>query len=111
MDFATPIIKVGGNPDDGILLGGSVTFTKYGFKKDPYASVQTFSGDVALETGAFALRYSGEFIDVFNKWEFLLDVELRGPLYARNYYGLGNETLNDEEALGDDFHRVRHRFI
>ncbi len=110
MDFAMPIIKVGGNPDDGILLGGSVTFTKYGFKKDPYASIQTYSGDVALETGAFALRYSGEFIDVFNKWEFLLDVELRGPLYARNYYGLGNETINNEEVLDDDdFHRIRHR--
>ena len=59
MDFAMPIIKIGGNPDDGILLGGSVTFTKYGFKKDPYASIQTLSGEVALETGAFALRYNG----------------------------------------------------
>jgi len=109
MDYAMPLIKVGGNPDDGILLGGSVTFTKYGFKKDPYASIQTFSGDVALETGAFVLNYSGEFIDVFNKWEFLMDVELRGPLYARNYYGLGNETINEEEELGADFHRIRHR--
>ena len=109
MDFAMPIIKFGGNPDDGILLGGSVTFTKYGFKKDPYASVQTVGGDVAIETGAFVLRYSGEWIDAFNKWEFLLDAELRGPLYSRNFYGLGNETVNNEETFDDDYHRIRHR--
>ena len=109
IDHNIPIIKIGGNPDDGILLGGSITKIKYGFKKDPYASVQTFSGNVALETGAFVLNYTGEFIDVFNKWEFLLDAELRGPLYARNFYGLGNETVNNEDLFGNDFHRVRHR--
>ncbi len=109
MDYTMPIIKIGGNPDDGILIGGSITTTKYGFKKDPYASVQTFSGDVALETGAFVFNYTGEWIDVFNHWEFLLDAELRGPLYARNYYGLGNETVNNEAIFGDDYHRIRHR--
>ena len=109
MDYAMPFIQLGTNPDDGILLGGNVTFTKYGFKKDPYASVHTFGGDVALATGAYAFRYSGEWIDVFNKWEFLLDADLRGPLYARNYYGLGNETVNEEEQFGDNYHRIRHR--
>ncbi len=109
MDYAMPLIAVGRNPDDGFLLSGQVTFTKYGFKKDPYESVQTFGGQVALETGAFAFNYSGEWIDVFNKWEFLLDAELRGPLYARNYYGLGNETINNEDVFDNDYHRVRHR--
>jgi len=109
MDYAMPLIAVGRNPDDGFLLSGQVTLTKYGFKKDPYESLQTFGGQVALETGAFAFNYSGEWIDAFNKWEFLLDAELRGPLYARNYYGLGNETINDEVIFGNDYHRVRHR--
>ncbi len=109
MDYTMPIIRLGGNPDDGILIGGSITTKKYGFKKSPYASVQTLSGDVALETGAFVFNYTGEWIDVFNKWEFLLDAELRGPLYARNYYGLGNETVNNEALFGNDYHRIRHR--
>ncbi|MEM1124009.1 MAG: metallophosphoesterase, partial [Bacteroidota bacterium] len=109
MDYAMPLIAVGRNPDDGFLLTGQVTFTKYGFKKDPYQSVQTFGGQVALETGAFAFNYSGEWIDAFGKWELLMDVELRGPLYARNYYGLGNETINNEDIFDDDYHRIRHR--
>jgi len=109
MDWAMPLIKLGGNPDDGFLIGGSATFTKYGFKKDPYASVHTIGGQVAVATGAFALHYTGEWIDVFNKWEFLFDTELRGPLYARNFYGIGNESVNDEDEQGDNYHRVRHR--
>ncbi len=117
MDWAFPLIKIGSNPDDGLLLGGSVAFTKYGFKKDPYASKHLIGGDFAVATKAYALRYSGEWIDVFKKWEFLLDVELRGPLYAINYYGSGNETINFEnsassnrpEPFGANYHRVRHR--
>lgn len=109
MDWAMPLIKIGGNPDDGLLVGGSATFTKYGFKKDPYASVHTVGGEVAVATGAFTIRYTGEWIDVIDKWEFLMDTELRGPLYARNFYGIGNETVNDEELQGNNFHRVRHR--
>ena len=109
MDFAMPIFKIGRNPDDGFLLGASTTFTNYGFKKDPYSNVHHIAGEVALATGAFTIRYSGEWIDVFNKWEFLLDTELRGPLYTRNYYGLGNGTINEEETFGDNYHRIRHR--
>ncbi|MEM1119635.1 MAG: metallophosphoesterase, partial [Bacteroidota bacterium] len=109
MDYTMPLLRLGGNFDDGILLGASFTTTKYGFKKDPYASVQTFGGQVAAATGAFVLDYSGEWIDAIGKWEFLLDVELRGPLYTRNFYDFGNETVNREAEFGNNYHRIRHR--
>ncbi len=109
MDYVMPLINISSNPDDGILLGSTFTFTNYGFKKDPYASVQKIGGQFATDTKAFAIQYSGEWIDVFNKWEFGVDVDLRGPLYARNFYGLGNESINQEATFGVNYHRIRHR--
>jgi hypothetical protein len=109
MDWSIPFVSITSNPDDGLLVGGSATFTKYGFKKDPFASVHTIGGAYAFQTKAFSLNYSGEWIDAVKDWNLLINAELRGPLYARNFFGLGNEPLNFEENLGENYHRVRHR--
>ena len=37
--------------------------------------------------------------------------ELQTPLYASNFYGLGNESVNSEEELGLDYNRLRERRV
>ncbi|GGN02350.1 hypothetical protein GCM10010967_41240 [Dyadobacter beijingensis] len=104
-DIALPIPILGANPDDGFFLGGAVNITKYGFKKEPYASVQTIGGSFAAKTQGFKVNYTGDFINAFKKFDFYLDTYYRGPRYAFNYAGLGNET--GRPVQNPDFYRVR----
>ncbi len=95
------------NPDDGFLLGASASFTHHGFKKTPYAGKHLFGARYAFATNGIDLLYRGEFIDVLGDWEISLNAVYRTPLYADNFYGLGNETANLEDSLGLDYNRVR----
>jgi hypothetical protein len=106
-DITLPMPIIGFNPDDGLFLGGSANITKYGFKKEPYASVQTLGGSYAFRTKAFKIHYTGDFINAFKNFDFYLDSYYRGPSYAFNYAGIGNDT---ERTIDDpNYYRVRQR--
>ena len=114
-DFASTLPAFGFNPDAGLLLGLNSVITTYGFKKSPYATQHSITGKYAFGTSGVALDYSGEFLDVFGKWEFQLDAHFQTPLYAINFYGLGNETVNPEVEDPDnfdiDFNRVNQQVL
>ena len=55
----TPII--GFNPDDGLKLGFSDTYTAYGFERNPFSSQHTISGAFYFATSGYDLRYNDEF--------------------------------------------------
>lgn len=92
-DITLPMPILGFNPDDGVLVGANFSMTKYGFKKEPYASTQVFGGTYAFNTKAFKVNYTGDFINAFKKYDFYLDTYYRGPTYAFNYAGLGNNSV------------------
>lgn len=104
-DKVLPRFRPGYNIDDGIYIGGGVTFVKQGFGKEPFASVQTLAGNYAFATSAFNFWYDGLFKRTFGKWDLRLVGEVNAPNYVFNYFGLGNET----ELLEEDrsFNRVR----
>jgi len=108
-DITMPLPIVGFNPDDGILVGANFNLIKYGFKKEPYASVQNFGGSYALSTNAFKLHYTGDFINAFKKFDFYLDSYYHGPTYSFNYTGLGNESIRIVDP--ENFYRVRQSAI
>ncbi|MCO6477227.1 MAG: metallophosphoesterase [Phaeodactylibacter sp.] len=111
-NYSSILPSAGFNPDDGPLLGLFGQYTAYGFKKSPYASQHNLRVNYALATGGFVADYTGEFIDLFGKWEFGLTGTVQTSLYSINYYGLGNETINPEAEVDDgglDFNRVRQR--
>ncbi|MCF0055968.1 metallophosphoesterase [Dyadobacter sp. CY356] len=104
-----PIPIVGYNPDDGFLIGGNLTMIRYGFKKEPYASLQRFGGSFSFGTKALKLNYTGDFINAFKIFDFYLDAFYHGPAYAFNYAGLGNES---QRPVSDpNFYRVRQKAI
>ena len=96
---------VAGGPDIGLLIGGSATFFRYGFRKVPYSSkwrfrlgyatsAQTLNGDVL---GDIRLANSTTYYTVL----------IRGSGIATlNFYGFGNETPETEAA---SFYRVRQQ--
>ena len=112
-NFASLLPLLGSNPDNGLLLGAVATFTKYGFKKDPFAARHVLNGRYAFETGGFRFAYRGEYTDVFGDKELIVEARASTSLYGVNFYGFGNETVN-REALGEvdrDFNRVRQQYV
>jgi hypothetical protein len=108
-DITIPFPILGVNPDDGLLIGSNVSITRYGFKKEPYKSAQTIGGSFAFNTKGFKINYTGDFINAFRNFDFYLDTYYRGPTYAFNFAGIGNETERTVENA--DFYRVRQSFL
>ncbi|MCE6989384.1 metallophosphoesterase [Dyadobacter sp. CY323] len=108
-DISIPFPVLGANPDDGFFIGSNVNITKYGFKKEPYASAQTFGGSYAFHTQGFKVNYTGDFINAFRKFDFYIDSYYRGPTYAFNYAGLGNNSVRP--VADANFYRVRQSVL
>lgn len=106
-DYAIPLIVIGGNPDDGLLLGGGVQFVRHGFNREPFASRHSFRAFYAFGSGSYGLSYHGEWNDAIRNVNLGLHARFEGPTYVQNYFGRGNDT---EQAVDDiDFYRVRKR--
>lgn len=107
-DYMVPLPLVGYNPDRGLSLGANLLFTKYKFKKSPYASTHRVIGLLAFATKGVDLTYEGNFVDAIGKADFYLEGILRTPKWVQNYFGLGNNSLNPEATEDDlDFNRIR----
>ena len=109
-NVAAPMFFGGFNPDDGILIGGGVSFTKHGFRKDPFKSKQTFLFDVAPKSASFNFKYKGEYNHVIGKWDLTTDIDVSEPSFADFFYGYGNGTEFDDDAHGEDSQHYRARY-
>jgi len=87
-----PLITAGYNIDDGFLLGAGVRYTRQGFRKRPYASVQQFTIGHSFSTRAFRVKYKGEWIKAIGNADFILDATALGPDNTQNFFGTGNQT-------------------
>ena len=100
-----PVFWFGYNIDDGVLIGGGVRINRYNFRD---STIQKIQGNLAVKTGAFALRYEGLFTAVSRKFDLYVDADLSFPRNVDYYYGLGNETkkVTDEKK----YYRVRYKY-
>jgi len=100
-----PLAAIGYNVDEALILGAGFMFTTYGFQKSPYASHHTFAAKYATGTNAFLFKYDGDFSSVFRKTNVLLHLTYRDPMYAQNYFGMGNKT--EKQSDDKEYHHVR----
>ena len=107
----TQLLPVAGfNPDDGLKLGASATFTNYGFVRNPFSAQHQISAAYYFATNGFELNYNGEFANVIGRWNLGLEAAYTSPNYAINFFGYGNETSNPEVELSGfdlDYNRVK----
>ena len=109
------IPTIGSNPDDGLKIGVSNTYTNYGFERNPFTSQHTISAAYYFATQGFDVNYNGEFANVIGNANLDLGVHFNSPNYAVNFFGFGNETPNPEADEDDgldvdlDFNRVKIR--
>ncbi len=86
------------NGDDFVFLGLGYGIKKNGFRKTPYASEQDIAGNVAPKTGAYNLRYRGDFYSVgAPNTDIVLRAAWNNPRSTFSYYGEGNSSLNEDD--------------
>ncbi|PWG06251.1 metallophosphoesterase [Polaribacter aquimarinus] len=101
---------IGFNPDDGIKIGIKNTILVNNFERNPFTSKQIISGFYYFATNGFELDYSGEFANIFHKWNLGIEASFNSPNFARNFFGFGNGSLNPEtqkKSQNLDYNRVR----
>lgn len=105
---------IGFNPDDGVSLGFSSTFTNYTFERNPFSSQHTISAGYFFATSGFDLGYTGEFANIVGQSNLKIDTKFTSPNFARNFFGFGNSTPNlepDNDNIDLDFNRVKIRTL
>ncbi|WP_116790418.1 metallophosphoesterase [Flavobacterium psychrotrophum] len=98
---------IGFNPDDGVKLGAVAGYTINNFNRRPYSQKHTVKANYFFATQGFELGYRGVFMNVSSKWNIGLDARFTSPNFSINYFGLGNETKNDDDEMGMDYNRVK----
>lgn len=88
-----PYVNITGT--DGLILGGGPTYTRYGFRKTPYAERLAARGAVGLGTGDVAVVVKGDFRRPNSRSGYSFLVE-GSELEKIRFYGFGNETTAPE---------------
>jgi hypothetical protein len=110
LDWLAPMQAPGYNVDDGFFFGLGVIYKKQQFGKSPYGYMQALAANYAFATGAYSIWYKGIFKEFIGKSDLHLNVRYNSPAYTINYYGMGNETINDENATKDYYHVRMSKF-
>lgn len=97
----------GYNPDDGVRLGFKASYTKYGFRRNPFTLRHSFSAGYYFANEGFDLEYQGEFAHMWDDYNLAVGANFTSPSFTRNFFGYGNETINPEDELGEDYNRIR----
>jgi hypothetical protein len=105
-DHFGPVLSVEYNVDDGVFLGGGLASRKHGFHKYPAKMTQKLVANYAFQTGAYNIRYKGDFYSVFGrKSDLSVKANIFGPQFVNNYFLQGNNTLQLEDSI--KYYRLR----
>lgn len=107
--FDLPLVTFGYNIEDGAIAGIGLAYRTYGFRKNPYASLQRFVASFASANNAYMIRYKGEFIDVFRRNDLLISADNYNPV-LKNFFGFGNESIRDS-SKSVKFYRTRYDYL
>ncbi|NJB36744.1 metallophosphoesterase [Croceivirga sp. JEA036] len=102
---------VGFNPDDGVKVGFTNTYTYNGFRQNPFTQQHVLNGAYYFATSGFELGYRGEFQNVLENVNLEVKAQFTSPNFTQNFFGFGNETENLDDDLGLDYNRVKLRTL
>lgn len=86
------------DPDDGLVLGATVSWLRYGFRRHPYARRFTLSAAVGTFTGLPRAELEFELRQITPSLSFLADAAISG-LERDHFYGFGNETTGEPDTV------------
>nr|WP_314896018.1 metallophosphoesterase [uncultured Flavobacterium sp.] len=103
--------NIGYNPDNGIKLGFITNYTVNKFNQNPYTQKHILKANYFFATSGYELTYNAYFPKSVGKWDLDLEAQFTSPNFTINYFGYGNETVNNDETFGMDYNRVRLRTV
>lgn len=103
--------NIGYNPDDGGKLGIITSYTVNKFNQNPYTHRHVLKANYYVATNGFELVYDALFPKIFGKWDLDLGSQFTSPNFTINYFGYGNETVNNDEIYGMNYNRVRIKML
>ena len=106
--FVFPQVNFGFNVEDKLLLGIGFSSKKFGFRKDPYSSLQKLTTLAAISRGAFQVKYDGIFNHVFRTNDLVINGELQTPTLS-NFFGYGNQSQYNK-SLPISYYRARYKY-
>lgn len=106
-DFFGPALSFAYNPDDGVFIGGGVTWKKQAFRKKPYGSKHSIKANIAPRTNSYNFYYTGEWRKIIGTWDLVMETDFRIPAFTNFYYGMGNETVKEDDRRAG-YYRVRY---
>ncbi|WP_299604614.1 metallophosphoesterase [uncultured Aquimarina sp.] len=98
---------VGFNPDDGVKLGLSNTYTYNGFFRNPFTRQHQIRLGYYFATQSFDIEYTGEFAGLLGDYNVEISGLYSNPNFAVNFFGFGNDSQNNQDELDFDYNRVR----
>ncbi|MBQ0116440.1 MAG: metallophosphoesterase [Flavobacterium sp.] len=110
INILTVLPQLGYNPDDGLKLGLSANLKINNFNLNPFSQQHTLTGTYSFRTHGADFAYKGIFPNAGNNWRFQVDARFTSPNFAQNYFGFGNETVNNLKDRSN-YYRVRMQTI
>jgi hypothetical protein len=100
-----PLVFIGYNnfTGFGVNLGGIFTVRKFG--KDDYHSKHSF-GVSYTTNGNKSIRYKGRLHQTIRRWDLQWQSGYADPDFFNFFYGLGNNSVKDDDLFKDDFYRA-----
>lgn len=89
-----PYPDFGYQPDVGVLFGGSISHTRYGFRKHPWSSKHSIGFGWSFGANAPRVRYRAQFRPENSESTVRVDLRYSGIEVLR-FYGFGNESRDD----------------
>jgi hypothetical protein len=110
-NYFGPLAAIGYNRDDGLILGAGVLIRDQGFQKEPFATSHRILAQYDLLPQSFRFGYQGYFTHAIRRTDMEVNLDLRTPDYAENFFGLGNKTPFDADrySKADAFNFYRYR--
>jgi hypothetical protein len=88
-----PVYQLWWEPDPQVILAAGFTRQSWGFRKSPYATLQTVQLQYSTGRNDFKLNYDGEFRRENSALYFVVDAQA-SQLENLNFFGYGNDSEN-----------------
>ncbi|MBU2995527.1 hypothetical protein KO500_03745 [Cellulophaga baltica] len=99
--------NLGFRTDDGLYLGATNVFKNNGFNRNDFRQKHTIVANYYFGFKALELSYNGIFANIFPGWDFEINSYHTNNKFTNNFFGVGNETVNLDDDLGNDYNRAR----
>ena len=87
-----PILDIGSSQEDGLVLGGGLTYTSYVFHRNPFSTMHRIFASVGMRSKAFTFHYDLTMNQRLGAWGFFFSGNARTQGNIENFYGFGSDT-------------------